>query len=138
MVINADALQQDLSAQNEIDGPMFKMDNDPRLTRAGHVLRKLSLDELPQLVNVLKGEMSMVGPRPLSKAEMKFNPVWRDIRLTVRPGITGQWQVNERSSGFFKDWIKHDIFYVNNRSLWLDLKILLKTIGVVFNSKGAF
>ena len=134
MIPKAEVLEKDLQAQNDVDGPMFKMKNDPRITRVGGILRKLDLDELPQFINVLKGDMSIVGPRPLSMEEMKFNPLWRDLRLTVKPGITGQWQVSERSEGSFRNWIRYDMYYVKNRSIWLDVKIIYKTIGIVIKS----
>jgi lipopolysaccharide/colanic/teichoic acid biosynthesis glycosyltransferase/dTDP-glucose pyrophosphorylase len=120
MISNADTLQKRLKILNEVDGPVFKISRDPRLTRVGRLLRKFSLDEFPQFINVIKGDMSVVGPRPLSKEEIKFNPVWRDIRLTVKPGITGQWQVSGRSEATFKDWIRHDTYYVNHRSFLVE------------------
>jgi lipopolysaccharide/colanic/teichoic acid biosynthesis glycosyltransferase len=138
MITDAEDSKKEVRAHNEADGPMFKLKNDPRLTPVGELLRKLSLDELPQFIHVIKGDMSIVGPRPLSMEEMKFNPLWRDLRLTVKPGITGQWQISGRSEGSFKDWIKHDIYYVKNRSIWLDLRIMYKTIGVVIRSIGAY
>jgi len=138
MVNNAEGMQHTLSAKKDVDGPMFKLQNDPRVTRVGRVLRKTSLDELPQLINVLKGEMSLVGPRPLAMNEMKFSPSWRGIRLRVKPGITGLWQVQGRSEASFHDWIRYDVYYVKNQSLWLDIKILLRTIAVVFRKIGAY
>ncbi|MBI5238720.1 MAG: sugar transferase [Deltaproteobacteria bacterium] len=138
MVKDAHSQQQKLSALNKVDGPMFKVENDPRITRIGRLLRGTSLDELPQLVNVIKGEMSLVGPRPLVMGEMKFSPSWRSIRLKVRPGITGMWQVQGRSEAPFHDWIRHDIFYVRNQSLLLDIRILIKTFSVVLRKLGAY
>ncbi|MBI4949072.1 MAG: exopolysaccharide biosynthesis polyprenyl glycosylphosphotransferase [Deltaproteobacteria bacterium] len=138
MVKDAHAQQKKLSDQKNVDGPMFKLLNDPRITRIGQFLRKTSLDELPQLLNVLKGEMSLVGPRPLVMDEMKFSQSWRSIRLKVKPGITGLWQVQGRSEASFHDWIRHDVYYVQNQSFWLDVKILLKTVGVVFRKGGAY
>lgn len=134
MVANAPALHDALVAAKDVDGPMFKMDNDPRITRLGRFLRKTSLDELPQLLNVLKGEMSLVGPRPLVMKEMVFAPSWRDIRLTVQPGITGLWQINGRDSVSFHDWIRHDVHYVKHQSLGMDFKILLSTFRVLKNA----
>lgn len=131
MVKGAEKLHEKLRNQNDVDGPMFKMENDPRITKVGMYLRKTSLDELPQIFNVLKGEMSLVGPRPLIMEEMKFAPSWRDIRLKVKPGITGLWQISGRKDVSFHDWIRNDIFYVNNQSIWLDLKIIFKTITVI-------
>ncbi|HVT16735.1 MAG TPA: sugar transferase [Thermoanaerobaculia bacterium] len=131
MVVEAGCLHQTLIAHKDIDGPMFKMRNDPRVTRVGRFLRRSSLDELPQLLNTLRGEMSLVGPRPLIMEEMEFAPHWRDLRLQVRPGITGLWQVNGRDSVSFHDWIKNDIYYVMHSSLAMDLKILLRTFKVL-------
>jgi lipopolysaccharide/colanic/teichoic acid biosynthesis glycosyltransferase/ADP-glucose pyrophosphorylase len=138
MVANAETLHKELVSKKDIDGPMFKLINDPRVTRFGKVLRKTSLDELPQLFNVLKGEMSLVGPRPLIMDEMKFSPSWRDIRLIVKPGITGLWQVQGRSGAPFHDWIRYDVYYVKNQSLLLDMEILIKTIKVVLKKAGAY
>ncbi|MEK6776018.1 MAG: sugar transferase [bacterium] len=138
MVTEAERLHKELISQNEMDGPMFKLTNDPRVTRLGKLLRSTSLDELPQLYNVLKGEMSLVGPRPLIMNEMKFSPSWRDSRLKVKPGLTGLWQIQGRSEVPFHTWIKYDMYYVNNRSLWLDLTILFKTIKVVIKKSGAY
>jgi undecaprenyl-phosphate galactose phosphotransferase len=114
------------------------MPNDPRVTRLGRILREISFDEIPQLYNILKGEMSLVGPRPLIMDEMKFSPSWRDTRLQVRPGITGLWQIQGRSDAPFHDWVRYDIGYVKNRSLWMDIKILLKTIKVLLKRSGAY
>lgn len=127
MVVDADRIQKDLRAHNDVDGPVFKLKHDPRVTRVGAVLRKTSLDELPQLLNVLFGQMSIVGPRPLVMGEMRYNPRWRDLRLTVKPGITGLWQVEGRCGSHFHNWVYFDTQYIRNRSLGLDLKILLKT-----------
>jgi len=123
---------------NEADGPLFKIADDPRLTEVGKLLRKLSLDELPQLINVCRGEMSLIGPRPLADEEMKFASSWRDARLRVKPGITGLWQISGRSQSSFHDWIRHDIFYVKNQSFRLDCKIMFKTIWSVFKRVGAY
>lgn len=138
MGANAEKLHTELFSRKDTDGPMFKMMSDPRITRTGRFLRKTSLDEIPQLVNVLRGEMSLVGPRPLIMEEMKFSPSWRDTRLKVKPGITGLWQVQGRSEASFHDWVRYDINYVKNQSMWLDLKILFKTIKVVFKKVGAY
>lgn len=133
---DADAKQQGLKAKKRGDGPVFKLENDPRVTGVGRILRKTSLDELFQLVNVLKGDMSLVGPRPLVMDEMKFSPGWRSIRLKVKPGITGMWQVEGRRGISFHDWISYDVYYVKNQSLLLDLKILLKTLRLVRTATG--
>lgn len=138
MVEDAEKLHKELISRNELDGPVFKMFNDPRVTRVGNILRKTSLDEIPQLVNVLKGEMSLVGPRPLITDEMKFSSTWRNTRLKVKPGITGLWQIQGRSESPFHDWIRYDVYYVKNQSFWLDIKILFKTIGVVLRKIGAY
>lgn len=122
---------------NDVSGPMFKMKNDPRVTNIGRFLRKWSLDELPQLFNVLKGDMSLVGPRPLARKEMQGNDNWRRVRLLVRPGITGLWQIYGRGTSKFEDWIKYDIQYVQERSVWLDIKILFMTFAAVVCRKGA-
>lgn len=129
MVENSPDLKRRLQPFNEVDGPMFKMVSDPRVTRVGKWLRETNLDELPQLWNVLKGDMSMVGPRPLSMEEMLYNPRWRDARLSVPPGITGLWQVKKHTGLNFSDWIQYDIEYVQRRSLWLDLKIIGQTFS---------
>jgi lipopolysaccharide/colanic/teichoic acid biosynthesis glycosyltransferase len=121
-------LKRELQPFNEVDGPMFKMIADPRVTRVGRWLRATNLDELPQLWNVFKGDMSLVGPRPLSMEEMVYNPRWRDARLSVPPGITGLWQVEKHDGLSFSDWIRCDLEYVQQRCLWLDLKILANTI----------
>ncbi|HEV8374709.1 MAG TPA: sugar transferase [Candidatus Polarisedimenticolia bacterium] len=138
MVRNADELQFQLRALSEVDGPMFKIENDPRSTSLGRQLRRYSIDEIPQLWNVLKGEMSLVGPRPLAEREMQFCTAWRDARLKVRPGVTGLWQVSGRSKTSFHDWIRLDIEYVRERSTLLDLKILARTMLVVFQGLGSY
>lgn len=138
MVTNAEKLHQELILKKDTDGPMFKMLNDPRITKIGGFLRKTSLDEIPQLINVIKGEMSLVGPRPLIMDEMKFSPSWQNTRLKVKPGITGLWQIQGRSEASFHDWIRYDINYVKNQSFLLDIKILFKTIRVVLKKVGAY
>jgi len=137
MVKDAHKLQKKYMKRKDVDGPVFKLDRDPRITRVGAFLRKTSLDELPQLLNVLKGDMSLVGPRPLVMGEMKYSPSWRDIRLRVKPGVTGLWQVEGRSSPYFHDWIRYDVAYVREQSLTGDLRIMLKTIKVVLKKIGA-
>ncbi|MBM2832953.1 MAG: Bac transf protein [Candidatus Brocadiaceae bacterium] len=134
MVKDAETLKKRL--KNEMEGPMFKLKNDPRITRVGRLLRKLSLDELPQLLNVLKGEMSLVGPRPLADEEMVGDDIWRETRLSVRPGMTGLWQIMGRDSCKFSDWITYDTEYVQKRSLFMDIKILFFTITTVLCNKG--
>ncbi len=135
MVEDAESLKKRLT--NEMDGPMFKMRNDPRITGVGRILRRCSLDELPQVLNVLKGEMSLVGPRPLADEEMEGDECWRRIRLSVKPGMTGLWQIMGRTSGKFDDWVSYDIEYVQKMSLCMDLKILVLTLFTVFSHEGA-
>jgi lipopolysaccharide/colanic/teichoic acid biosynthesis glycosyltransferase/ADP-glucose pyrophosphorylase len=137
MVAGADACQSELRASSVVDGPVFKLAKDPRVTRVGRFLRVTSLDELPQLLNVLRGEMSLVGPRPLVMDEMRCAPGWRDIRLMVKPGITGLWQAHGRCRTRFADWIQLDVEYVRSQSLMLDLRIILRTLGVVAGQEGA-
>jgi len=128
MVDTSEDRKRELQDLNEVDGPMFKIIHDPRITRVGKTLRDTNLDELPQLYNVLKGEMSLVGPRPLSLEEMRYNPNWRDARLTVSPGMSGLWQVEAHTKLSFNDWLFYDLEYVRQCSLGLDLKILFKTM----------
>ncbi len=137
MITAAEQQKLRLANRNEVTGPMFKMSRDPRRTRLGAFLRKLSLDELPQLFNVVRGDMSLVGPRPLVMEEMKWAPKWRDLRLRVKPGITGLWQVNGRGDTGFEGWIEYDVAYVRDQSLLLDLRILCKTIPVMISRTGA-
>lgn len=139
MVPNADALKATIMAQNEMTGPVFKMRNDPRVTPLGRILRKYSLDELPQLWSVLLGEMSLVGPRPPSAAEFAAFKPWQKGKLAVTPGITCLWQVMGRSEiSDFDDWARLDLEYISNWSLWLDLKILFRTVPVVLFGRGAY
>ena len=139
MITNAEQLKTELEALNEMSGPVFKVTNDPRITRIGKWLRRYSLDELPQLVNVLRGEMSLVGPRPLPVDEVKrFSDLAHRRRLSVKPGITCLWQISGRNQiKDFKDWVRLDLEYIDNWSLWLDLKILLRTVPAVFAATGA-
>lgn len=137
MVINAEALKKELAHLNEVDGPVFKIKKDPRVTKVGAVIRKLSIDELPQLVNVLKGEMSLVGPRPPLPSEVDLYD-WTDRkRLSIRPGITCLWQVSGRNELSFQEWMELDRQYIDNWSTWLDVKILFRTVPVVLFGKGA-
>ena len=139
MVPNAEALQRDLAAQNLMSGPVFKMEADPRVTRIGRVLRRFSLDELPQLWSVLKGDMSLVGPRPPLQSEwVQFEP-WQRRKLAVTPGITCLWQVSGRADiRNFDDWVRLDLRYIDEWSLLLDGEILLKTVAAVFGRRGAY
>lgn len=138
MYRDADQLLAALQAHNESSGPLFKMRNDPRCTRVGRVIRRLSLDELPQLWNVLKGEMSLVGPRPPLAPEVAQYEAWQLRRLETKPGLTGLWQVSGRSDLAFEEMVMLDILYVDHWSLSLDLKILLRTITAVLAARGAY
>jgi exopolysaccharide biosynthesis polyprenyl glycosylphosphotransferase len=138
MVENAEALLPSLRHLNETDGPTFKIRDDPRVTRLGKLLRRTSIDELPQLINVLKGEMSLVGPRPLPIQDYNgFSVDWQKKRFSVKPGLTCSWQIEGRSDIGFSRWMEMDMEYIEKWSLWLDLKIILKTISVVMTGKGA-
>ncbi len=137
MVANAEALRKDLEDLNEADGPVFKIKNDPRVTRLGRILRKSSLDELPQLVNVLRGEMSLVGPRPLPPSEIELYSWDQRRRLSVKPGMTGLWQVSGRSDLPFQEWVDLDLTYIDNWSILQDFMILMKTFRAVFQARGA-
>lgn len=138
MYVDAEDRKDDLVSANEADGPVFKMKNDPRVTPVGRVIRKLSIDEIPQLINVIKGEMSLVGPRPPLPSEMIKYEYHQLRRLDVTPGITGLQQVSGRSDLSFEEWIALDIEYVERRSLWFDFVILLRTIPAVISTKGAY
>lgn len=137
MVKNAEALKEKYAHLNELTWPDFKISNDPRVTRIGRFLRKTSLDELPQVYNVLKGEMSLVGPRPTS-FDVSTYSLWHTERLEVLPGITGLWQISGRSDVDFNERLRLDIKYIENQSFLLDLKILLRTVLVLFNQRGAY
>ncbi|MGN1097936.1 MAG: sugar transferase [Clostridia bacterium] len=137
MVVNADQMLEKLQAQNEKDGPVFKMKDDPRITRIGKFIRKSSIDELPQLWNVLKGDMSLVGPRPaLPKEVERYNDYQRQ-RLLVTPGLTCYWQASDgRDKIGFDEWVDMDVQYIKDRSFWLDIKLILRTVKVVFTGQG--
>ena len=139
MVTNAEQLKHELAAMNEMTGPVFKLTHDPRVTPIGRILRKFSLDEFPQLLNVLRGEMSLVGPRPLPVDEVRrFDDFAHRRRLSVKPGLTCLWQISGRNEvSDFKEWVRLDLEYIDNWSLWLDLKILCRTIPVVVLGTGA-
>src|SRR4029079_12772736 len=138
MVPNAEALQPALESANEADGPVFKIADDPRITRLGRMLRRTSLDELPQLINVLRGEMSMVGPRPLPLRDVeRFTRAADMRRFSVRPGLTCLWQISGRSTLTFGDWITLDLKYIDSWSLAQDLSILCRTVPAVMRGTGA-
>lgn len=138
MVVNADELKEKLMAKNEMNGVVFKIKNDPRITKIGRFLRKFSLDELPQLYSVFKGDMSLVGPRPPLATEIPKFKNWQRRKLSVKPGITCLWQCNGRNHiSNFDDWVLLDLQYIDHWSLWLDFKILFKTIPAVLTSRGA-
>ena len=137
MVPKADEFKINLSDKNEMIGPVFKIENDPRITKVGKYLRKYSLDESIQFVSILKGDMSLVGPRPAGPIELENYKDWQKRRLSVIPGLTGPWQVSGRNKvNHFDDWVKLDLEYIDNWSLWLDFKILLKTIPAAFRGTG--
>jgi exopolysaccharide biosynthesis polyprenyl glycosylphosphotransferase len=138
MVIDAEAQLDSLRHLNEAEGPLFKMVNDPRVTRVGRFLRALSLDELPQLANVQRGEMSLVGPRPALAREMEGWTTDLHERLRVKPGLTGMWQVSGRSDVSFEEYVRLDLYYVDNWSLWTDLAIVAKTVPTVLFRRGAY
>ncbi len=137
MSVDAENLKQDLIESNEMSGPVFKIKDDPRITPLGRWLRKTSIDELPQLLNVLSGSMSLVGPRPLPTSEQALIQGWQRRRLTMKPGITCLWQVSGRNNVSFMDWMLLDVKYIDEWSLWLDLLIMLKTVPVVLFGRGA-
>jgi exopolysaccharide biosynthesis polyprenyl glycosylphosphotransferase len=139
MVTNAEQFKHELESMNEMSGPVFKITKDPRITPLGRILRRYSLDELPQLFNVLRNEMSLVGPRPLPVDEVRrFNDLAHRRRLSVKPGITCLWQVQGRNQiSDFRDWVRLDLEYIDHWSLWLDIKILLRTVPAVFTATGA-
>jgi lipopolysaccharide/colanic/teichoic acid biosynthesis glycosyltransferase len=134
---DADDVKARLVADNQVDGPQFYIDTDPRITYVGRVLRKLQLDEIPQFINVLLGHMSVVGPRPSPYRENQYCPAWREARLSVRPGVTGLWQVlrTRRSGMDFQEWIRYDVEYVERFSLLLDLRIIWQTIRYLLGAR---
>tara|TARA_B100000989_G_scaffold269372_1_gene224722 strand:- start:2934 stop:3548 length:615 start_codon:yes stop_codon:yes gene_type:complete len=137
MVFNADKIKDSLSKKNEMTGPFFKMENDPRITKSGKILRKYSLDELPQFISVLSGKMSVVGPRPPLQTEYINFSSFQKQKLSVKPGITCLWQVEGRNDiNDANEWIKKDLEYISKRSLFFDFYIILKTISTVFKGTG--
>lgn len=137
MVVNAEELKEKLKEQNEMSGPMFKMKEDPRVTKIGKFIRKTSIDELPQLINVLRGDMSLVGPRPSLPKEVEQFEIWMMERLEVKPGLTCYWQVSGRNNIDFEDWMKLDIKYVRERNTLTDIKLIFKTVFVLFGDENA-
>jgi len=138
MVINAAELHKQMQQFNELDGPAFKMKNDPRITKIGRFIRRTSIDELPQLLNVLKGDMSLVGPRPLPVYESEQCNAYQLQRLLVKPGITCFWQISGRNDISFDEWIEMDLEYIRTASLKTDIVILLRTVKAVLVGKGAY
>lgn len=137
MIVGAEFKKKQLEKLNEMDGPVFKITQDPRITRVGRIIRKFSIDEFPQLINVLKGDMSIVGPRPPLPVEVEMYKMWQRRRLSLKPGITCTWQVGGRNNIKFDRWMEMDLEYIDSWSLWLDIKILLKTFFVVLFGYGA-
>jgi len=138
MYVDAERRLSELQLQNEVDGPVFKIRKDPRISKVGAFLRRSSLDELPQLINVLKGEMSLVGPRPPLPREVEHYRPSDKIRLSVKPGLTCLWQIRGRSTLGFETWMEYDREYISNVSLWVDLSILVRTVWAVLSTRGAY
>ena len=137
MYVGSEIRQRELSRQNEMNGPVFKMKRDPRITPFGKFMRRLSIDELPQLLNVLKGDMSLVGPRPPITTEVEMYESWQRRRLSMKPGLTCVWQVSGRNKIDFEQWMEMDLQYIDNFSLWLDIKLMVRTVFVVLTGYGA-
>lgn len=137
MITNAEELKDKLKEKNEMSGPMFKLKDDPRVTKVGKFIRKTSIDELPQLFNILKGDMSLVGPRPSLPKEVMCFEDWMLKRLKVKPGLTCYWQVSGRSDIDFEDWMRLDIKYVRERNILIDVILIIKTFGVLFGDEHA-
>ena len=138
MFVNADQMLDKLKAQNDVDGPMFKMKNDPRITKIGHFIRKHSLDELPQFFNVIKGDMSLVGPRPPLPSEVTEYSEYDKQRLYVIPGCTGLWQATERNEVGFNEMVELDIDYIKRANFWFDLWIIWKTVEIMVKPNGSY
>ena len=138
MISNAEELKASLMQQNEAEGPVFKIKDDPRVIKIGKLIRKTSIDELPQLFNVLKGEMSLVGPRPPLPEEVEQYTRYEKQRLSVTPGLTCYWQVNGRSNISFDEWVELDLKYINERNLRVDIILIIKTLFVLLGSKNAY
>lgn len=138
MCMNAEEIHKDLLNQNELDGPAFKMKNDPRITKIGKFIRKTSIDELPQLINIIKGDMSIVGPRPLPTYETAQCNEYQNQRLLVKPGLTCYWQCCGRNNVPFDEWIEMDLKYIREAGVLTDTKLILKTVGAVIRREGAY
>lgn len=138
MVHDAEKLMDSIESMNEVSGPMFKIKADPRVTSIGKIIRKTSIDELPQLFNILKGDMSIVGPRPPIPREVVKYDAWHDLRLSVKPGLTGIWQISGRNKVGFEEMVRLDLKYIRERSLLYDFKIILKTIPVILGDSEAY
>lgn len=137
MVYNAEELKSELESKNEMSGPAFKMKDDPRITKVGKFIRKTSLDELPQLINILKGDMSFVGPRPPIPKEVEEYTPYQMQRLSVKPGLTCYWQVSGRNNIGFEEWVELDLKYIKERNLFIDIKLILITIPVLLGDRNA-
>ncbi|MGH4049863.1 MAG: sugar transferase [Clostridium sp.] len=137
MCTDAECLLEKLRCDNEMSGPMFKIKEDPRVTKIGKFIRRTSIDELPQLFNILKGEMSLVGPRPSLPKEVAQFTSFQKLRLIAKPGLTCYWQVRGRSDIEFEEWMEMDVEYIEERSTWVDIKLIFKTVGVLFGDEGA-
>lgn len=137
MVNNAEELKESLMEENEMSGPVFKLKQDPRVTRVGRFIRRTSIDELPQFINVLKGDMSLVGPRPNLPGEVRRFSEYHKGKLLAKPGLTCYWQVMGRNSIGFEDWMQLDIKYICERNTWVDIKLIIKTFFVLFGDKNA-
>ncbi|MCM1254222.1 MAG: sugar transferase [Clostridium sp.] len=138
MYVNAEAQMKEMMQHNEQTGHAFKMKNDPRVTKVGKVIRKLSIDELPQLVNIIKGDMSIVGPRPILTSQMEECSQYERQRLIVQPGLTCYWQIGGRANIKWKEWVELDLDYIEDMSLWTDIKMIVRTIPAVVDSRGAY